>query len=147
MNGQAHMTIGLAAGIAGGYTLALRAHREPTLAEICGWAAGGVCGSKIPDFLEPAYCPSHRKFCHSGCTLVLNLLALESKTLEGWIQSLHRNAADQRLLSQADPQNTFFYSIRAILFEFLAGLLPALLAGYASHLIADSATPYGLPLI
>jgi membrane-bound metal-dependent hydrolase YbcI (DUF457 family) len=146
MNGDAHTASGLAAGIAAGDTRA-RAKREPTLPEICGWAAGGVCGAKIPDVLEPAYCPSHRKFCHSGCTLGLNLLALQSKTLESWIQSLHRKAAEQRLRSQSDPQNAFLYSIGAILYEFLAGVLPALLAGYASHLIADSTTPCGIPLI
>jgi len=147
MNGKAHTAIGVGAGIAAGYALALRSNRQPTLPEMFGWAVGGILGAKVPDLLEPAYCPAHRKFCHSGCALLLNLLALQSETLESWIQSLHEKAGEQRMRSLSEPENALFYSISAILYEFVAGALPGLIAGYASHLIADSTTPCGIPLV
>ena|SRR5882672_6639188 len=147
MNAKAHALIGAGAGSLTGWTLAIKANREPTLPEICGWIVGGIGGAKLPDLLEPAYCPRHRKFCHSGCVLAIDLAFLQSQMLENWIQALHDKADEHRARSLSDPENALIYCLSAILCEFLAGVLPALFGGYASHLLADSTTPCGIPII
>ena len=147
MKAKAHALIGAGAGSITGFTLALRANREPTFPEVCGWVAGGISGAKLPDLLEPAHCPNHRKFCHSGSVLAADLAFLQSQTLQSWIQALHDKAAEHRSRSLSDPENALVYSICALLCEFLAGVLPALFGGYASHLLADSTTPCGIPFI
>jgi hypothetical protein len=38
-------------------------------------------------------------------------------------------------------------ALLSVLWRFLAGAVPGLLAGYASHLVLDAVTPAGLPLI
>jgi|GEM_PF-4819382 len=63
MNGKAHAMIGLLAGTDTGLALSIEANRRPAFAEVCGWSVGGVGGAKLPDILEPAIHPSHRKFC------------------------------------------------------------------------------------
>jgi inner membrane protein len=146
MNGKAHATIGLFAGPATGLVLAIEADRSPTLGEICGWAAGGLSGAKLPDILEPTIHPGHRKFCHSGTVLVADLAFLQCGTLKSWIQWLHDEAAKQRTKALLDPGYAILHSIAALILEFLAGVLPAVPAGYASHLIADCTTPYGIPI-
>ena len=146
MNGKAHTTIGLFAGPAMGLTLAIEAKRSPTLAEVCGWAAGGLGGAKMPDILEPAIHPGHRKFCHSGTVLAADIAFLQSATLKSSIQWLHDEAGKRRTKALLDPDYSIFYSIVALILEFLAGLLPAIPAGYASHLIADCTTPCGIPI-
>src|ERR1700704_5045778 len=125
MNGKAHATIGLFAGPAIGLALAVEANRSPTFAEICGWAAGGLGGAKLPDILEPAIHPGHRKFCHSGTVLAADLAFLQSATLKSWIQWLHDEAAKQRTKGLTEPDYAIWHSIAALLLEFLAGVLPA----------------------
>ena len=146
MNGKAHATIGLFAGSATGLALSIEANRRPTVAEVCGWAAGGLGGAKLPDILEPAIHPGHRKFCHSGTVLAADPAFLQSATIRSWIQWLHNEAAKQRTKALVNPDNAILHSIAALILEFLAGVLPAIPAGYASHLIADCTTPFGIPV-
>ena len=147
MNGNAHLIGGALSGPVTGAVLAKRSNRQPTLPEIGGWLLGGIAGAKTPDLLEPAYCPRHREVCHSVSVLALDVALLQSRPLENWIQSFHRKAADYRRRSQLEPGNAFLFSLLALLFELLAGLLPGFLGGYASHLILDSTTPCGLPVL
>ena len=147
MNGPAHVLGGMVAGPTTGFVLARRANRQPTLAEIGGWFAGGIAGAKTPDLLEPAYCPRHREVCHSASVLAIDIALLQSQTLENCIKYLHEKAADYRRRSEADPDTSLWYSLLALLCEFAAGVLPSFLGGYASHLILDSTTPCGLPVI
>ena len=146
MNGKAHATIGLFAGAGTGIALSLGANRRPAFAEVCGWAVGGVGGAKLPDMLEPATHPGHRKVCHSGTVLAADFAFLQSGTLKSSIQYLRDEATKQRAKSLTDPNNAIWHSIAALIFEFLAGLLPAIPAGYVSHLLADLTTPCGLPI-
>ncbi|HXM46351.1 MAG TPA: hypothetical protein VN956_00695 [Pyrinomonadaceae bacterium] len=146
MNGKAHTIGGMVGGPLVGAALAANAQRQPTVAEICGWLAGGVLGARGPDLLEPAICPHHRKFCHSGCAFILNIATIQSQTLQSSIQGLMKSAEDYRLLAALDTANGAYHQLRAYLLEFLAGLLPGLLGGYASHLVLDSTTAFGLPL-
>lgn len=140
MNGKAHTTFGVGAGCAARIGLSLRANRQVTLPEVCGWLAGGAAGARLPDLIEPAIHPCHRKFAHSGTVLVTNLAFLQGPTLESWIQSLRSKAATHRLQAQVDPQSALLHCIIAGLLEFLAGALPGVLGGYASHLVCDATT-------
>jgi membrane-bound metal-dependent hydrolase YbcI (DUF457 family) len=146
MNGKAHRLAGVIAGPATGIGLAIKANRPVSGPEVFGWVAGGIGGAKLPDLLEPAVCPGHRKFAHSGTLLAANLAFLQSQTLESWIQLLKSKAAANRLQAQLDPQSALLHSIIAGFLEFLAGVLPAVLGGYASHLFCDATTPFGIPL-
>jgi hypothetical protein len=78
--------------------------------------------------------------------LAANLAFLQSLTLESWIQWLKSEAVEHRLQAQRDPQSALWHSIIAGFLEFLAGVLPAVFGGYASHLICDATTPFGIPL-
>lgn len=146
MNGKAHGMFGAGAGLATGMGLSFAASRQPTFPEVCGWLAGGVAGAKLPDLFEPAIHPHHRGFAHNTTVLAANLAFLQSQTLESWTQSLKRKAAEHRFHAQLNPQSAFLNSIIAGLLEFLAGALPAMLAGYASHLVCDATTPFGIPI-
>ena len=146
MNGKEHAAIGLFAGPVTGLALLIETNRSPTFAEVCGWAVGGLGGAKLPDILEPAIHPGHRQFCHSGTVLAADLAFLQSATLKSWIQWLHDEAAKQRMKALANPENAILHSMAALILEFAAGALPALFAGYASHLLADCTTPCGIPI-
>lgn len=147
MNGKAHTIGGLVGGPVAGWATSIKANRQPTLMEVCGWFAAGVAGARLPDVLEPAFCPRHRKFCHSGCILALDLAALQSQTLQDIIEGLMLEAKSYHLLADTNEDNQFWYRLSAYLLEFSAGALPGLLGGYASHLILDSTTPCGLPFV
>jgi membrane-bound metal-dependent hydrolase YbcI (DUF457 family) len=146
MNGRAHAIFGAGAGVAAGARVSCTANPQPTFPEICGWLAGGVTGAKLPDLFEPAIHPHHRGFAHSGTVLTANFAFLTSETLNGWIQSLKSAAAERRLKAQLNPQSALMHSIIAWLLEFLAGVLPSLFGGYASHLLCDATTPFGIPI-
>ena len=146
MNGKEHRLGGMLAGPATGIGLAVKANRSVSALEACGWVVGGIGGAKLPDLIEPAEHPSHRKFAHSGTVLAANLAFLQSQTLESWIRWLKAKAAEHQLQAQLDPQSALWHSIIAGFLEFLAGVLPAVLGGYASHLICDATTPFGIPL-
>jgi hypothetical protein len=79
--------------------------------------------------------------------LALDLAALQSQALQDMTQRLRNRANEYHLLSQNDQDNALVYKMCAYLMEFSAGALPGFLGGYASHLILDSTTPCGLPLV
>jgi membrane-bound metal-dependent hydrolase YbcI (DUF457 family) len=147
MNGKEHAIGGAIGGPLIGITLAAAARRQPSLAEVCGWFAGGVLGAKVPDILEPAFCPNHRRFCHSGCAFVLNVAAVQSHSLQQAVKRMVAVADHYHALAISDSANAASHKFSAYLLEFTSGVLPGLVGGYASHLILDSTTASGLPLI
>ena len=146
MNGKGHTVVGAVAGPVTGLGLAKRADRQVSGLEACGWVLGGIGGSKLPDLFEPAYCPHHRKFAHSGTVLAADLTFLSSETLESWVQKLKSKAVELRSQAALNPEYAIWSSLLAGLCEILAGVVPALFGGYASHLICDATTPFGIPL-
>jgi membrane-bound metal-dependent hydrolase YbcI (DUF457 family) len=78
--------------------------------------ASGCAGGVLPDILEPASNPHHRKFFHSKTTAVATAIA-----------------GKKAILSKQNP--------------ILKSALVGAAAGYGSHLVLDSKTPKGLPLI
>lgn len=89
--------------------------------DLLKWAGlgvfGGGCAAMLPDYLEPASNPRHRSVFHS----VLSLGVVTS--------------------------GTYFFCQNTDSSMFAKMLLTISAGGYASHLIADSQTPYGLPFI
>ena len=77
-------------------------------------------GSRLPDLLEPATNPNHRAFLHSVVFLLLLVAAI--KLLVDWKPKSEWERVGKVLLVAAG-------------------------VGYVSHLVLDSLTPRGLPLI
>jgi len=98
MNGTAHMLGGAIGGPIAGAALSVQAKRQPTFAEACGWITAGIGGAKLPDLLEPAYWPRHRKFCHSGCVLALDFVLLLTESIQDSIATLRINAQEHHRL-------------------------------------------------
>jgi len=147
MNGKEHATIGVIAACGVGVFLSYQTQHQPSVAEICGWAAGGLLGAKLPDVFEPAIHPRHRKFCHRGTVLASELAVMQSANLRRWIENLRDEATRHRTKALIDPNAASSHLLAALFLEFLVGLLPGLISGYASHLIADCTTPCGIPSI
>jgi len=85
------------------------------------WLLGGVClghfAGRLPDIIEPAHNPQHRKFFHS---IVFSLMGAHL-----WRKLMKRKDVPQELKD----------------------IVSILAASYGSHLFLDSQTPMGLPLI
>lgn len=92
-------------------------NEESNLEGVLGSLAIGGCFSLLPDLLEPATHPNHRDILHS--IVVLAVLGYAN------FKGLQSDKLDDR-------QKT---------------LLAVTSAGYGSHLIADSLTPSGIPLM
>lgn len=80
----------------------------------------GAIAGKLPDILEPAAHPNHRKFFHS--VVFFALLAKGMHWLYKW-----------------QPEEEWQKALRHV------GLIAS--AGYASHLLLDGITPKSLPII
>jgi len=85
---------------------------------LCGVLATHL--GSIPDWIEPATCPNHRKFFHSF--FVLGLVAYGGYKLYQW-----------------EPEEDWQKVLKWV------GLVAAV--GYGTHLLMDARTPKGLPLI
>ena len=126
----------MAGALVGGLSVfasAMAAGPSPSVGEVLGGVLSGVVTSRLPDVLEPATHPGHRRVAHS--TVVLGAT--------GWAATrLHKThvalaaAAD----SETDP-------LRKFLAQVAGGATVGAAGGYASHLMLDATTPMGLPLL
>lgn len=116
-NRETHAELGILAG-AGIYLLSKKSQKEiPTQRGVLTSSLIGLSLGILPDLLEPATNPNHRKFCHSGTFLLILLVGAKK---------IYENPNIKPEVKQA----------------LLAGV-----ASYSSHLLADSTTPKGIPLI
>ena len=137
--------------VVGGLAAGAVAHDQPPsyfFTETIGGILGGWVGGSMPDFIEPANSASHRKSAHSWTTLLVNSGALGADVGAG-VSYLRESAARWRVRAldsslQRGPRNAATAMEYGC--HFLAGLTIGFLAGYASHLMMDAATPAGLPL-
>lgn len=117
-SGRVHQIAAFAAGCA----VAVHAQsqgREPVLGVLLsgGWSA---LATKLPDLLEPAEHPNHRQFFHSAAfALLVGKLSYEAYC---WIPANDRERVWRELM-------------------LLGG------GAYLLHLVLDSSTPKGIPLI
>lgn len=116
-NRKQHAVVAAALGLG---VYAFRCHRSAerfTLLGALKATAVTVLGGLVPDVLEPALHPNHRSFCHS---------VSGGGLLAGGAGVASRNI-------QLGEELTFY-----------AGLF---VLGYISHLLLDSTTPKGVPLL
>lgn len=147
-NRRTHRT----AGVLGGGALALiTSHGQHPLNRIIetvgGSVAGGVFG-ELPDIIEPAIHPRHRRFAHSATTGIA-MTAPCAKKLEYWQKSLRGMADEHAILKtqSLDELDRLWHAFLELFFRILAGFIAGAVAGYASHLILDALTPMSLPLV
>jgi len=148
-NRSTHVLVG---GCGGALAATVRARHQqltPKFLEILGGAVGGCVGARLPDLLEPARLPRHRKFVHSFGAGV-GAVKLTFDLLEGWETYWRRVAAEARE-QRPDPSLTTLERVVLFLKEalacILAGLLIGLAVGYLSHLLLDAFSPAGLPIL
>ena len=121
MDRKGHDIIGaFAGGIS--YLGDIKEHNETfNLAEFLLNICSGVIGSRLPDLIEPATSPSHRKFFHS--LTCLTAISIADEKVNNYFIRTNRLSSRQRRL---------FKSVSR---------------GYTSHLVGDSTTHNGLPII
>jgi len=116
-SGKTHLAVGAVTGLA----ITLVDHKKHKFIHnpIVAPALGAFFG-KLPDIIEPAYHPNHRQFFHS--TVTFSTISLGLYKAYTW-----------------EPETGFEEIVRGLM--LIAG------CSYLSHLICDSTTPKGLPLI
>lgn len=105
--------------------------------------AGGV-GGTVPDLLDPPVHPNHRGLYHS---VAMGCLVAGGAVLT--LKALRRKAGSARASSQVRDKRRAANDGSGITAKeaLIGGALLALLVGVLSHLVADSGTPSGLPLV
>ena len=116
-NAKQHAAIGACVGAVGWFLYCKFAARPVMLGELLLAAGVGMVGGLVPDLLEPAVHPNHRRFFHS----------VTAGALLAHVN--HKVSQNTEMPSEARA---------AIHLMFL---------GFLSHLTADSQTPKGLPLM
>lgn len=119
--------------------------QKRSLLELIGAALGVLVGALLPDILEPATTPRHRKTCHSVAVLAGNgaLIVTPPAAMLKWRESLRRRAAQFRAQREALPPEhpgrteLWLYQVGC---HVLSGISIGLPVGYVSHLMADSKT-------
>lgn len=138
--------------IAGAATALLTTRKNASayevVTEMLGGAVGGNFGGWTPDALEPAIHSHHRDVFHSYTTAAV-VTVKSRKHVARWKARL-RAKADRFAAERAASQN-WFDKLLLLLAELAcraaAGFLGGIVPGYLSHLVLDSGTPRGLPLI
>ena len=116
--------------------------------EMIGGAGGAhYLGGTLPDLLEPAHHPRHRQLAHSYCTAAL--ITNAATALLRWQD--HWRAKGNRLMSASDNEvrllDRITLIVRAIVCWMMAGATIGVPFGYLTHLVQDSQTRAGLPLL
>ena len=154
-NRKTHVAIGVSAGSVAAMFAALRNDQEITfgeyVAEVMGGAAGGFIGALAPDILDPPTSPFHRDLGHGAFQASIG--AYQFSVHYAAVQEMLRVKADECWASFEREQalgnngSALLWMLAWTALRSLAGFLVGFAAGYASHLIADSGSKMGLPLI
>lgn len=152
-NAPAHKALGAITGLAATHsyvTPLLRAEEEengkPTLL-LTGLAAGGL-GGRIPDLLDPPVHPNHRGVYHSvlaGCMAIGGAI-LTVKALK-YLYQQSRPTDTRRDHPRTGARVADKSSGLPLKQAAVGAFVLALLVAVVSHLVADSGTPDGLPLV
>ena len=114
-NAKQHAAIGAGVGALGWFLYCKFAARPVVFGELLLAAAVGMVGGLVPDLLEPAFHPNHRRFFHSVTAGAL------------LVHANHHVSRNTEMPAE----------VRAA--------VHLLSLGFLSHLTADSQTPKGLP--
>lgn len=143
---KVHATCGAMAGF-GSLIVTEPSGKPCSLAVILGRIAGGAVGGLLPDKLEPAIHPRHRKTCHSvsagtGISSVVRFACT--------LDDAGRMEADKlRQIASVEP-NTLMNVLNRVcawIVEFLGSAFVGVIVGYLSHLALDFFSPASIPLI
>lgn len=141
-----HVCAGVMVGfVAAGILIPRETQSSTALSVLAYGALGGAIGGLLPDRLEPARSPRHRKFFHSFLVMALGVWA--AYKLFPRASSFCRSAVGQELpvfneFSRSSAQHSYV-AIAVVLIAFYVGLL----VGYLSHLGMDGCTKAGLPFL
>ena len=147
-NHREHLIAGAAAGFGICLLTAVAAGRKISISELIGAVVSGMTFSKLPDILEPAIHPNHRSTFHS-----LGFIGAAAPPAWKWSEEKmqeHRRLAEMSRI-QADAatsqQERNRWQMMALAHDLAAGFFVGIVPGYVSHLLADSLTPKGLPIL
>lgn len=111
-----------------------------------GWWAGELAAS-LPDVIEPGTSSHHRGPAHSVTLATLGGVTAFQSTRN--LQSELRSAGRECFHAvQSSPSGLQRFALGAfgLMFHLAAGAVPAVPAGYLSHVALDAGTPRGVPL-
>lgn len=117
--------------------------------ETLGGIAGGYIGGRLPDIIEPATSPRHRDTAHS-VTAGYGIIKLGSVKLCEWQKACRKKANEaqnKRKIQVPGSLEELGCCLSEMFWLALAGAIAGLIAGYISHLVLDSDTPYKICLI
>lgn len=149
-NRPVHDAVGLVAG--GSFAFATSAG-EPSLHRVIETIAGsfgGLVGSRMPDLLEPASLgPNHRQVAHSVVALggLASFLGTKALQSQAFCRAEASRALQEASCHEPGCWHRLWLELVALVFTILAGLIGGATVGYISHLVLDSGTPSGLPLL
>ena len=147
-NGPTHSIVGTTTGL--GFAAYRARNERPSafLAGTIGGAIGGALGGLGPDIAEPAIHSWHRSTAHSYAAAA-TIVTTTAHVIEHWQNYCRARAQshnEARVLATSDPAR-LFHGLMAFLWHLLSGFAAGLPAGYLSHLVLDSFTPRGIPLL
>lgn len=149
-NGSEHRrTSGLVGGVFAG-SAALAAGAQP-LQLVCesagGYFAGRLTGS-LPDVIDPATCWYHRDIGHAMVPVGAGLTwyAGQANDWQHFCREQGRLAEVASALAES-PLEAFGYLCRAIRWYLAAGAIVGAPVGYAVHVLQDSFTLQGVPML
>ena len=146
---RTHLIVGTLSGAG------LAAHRSAghpdwaRLLETAGGGIGGAIGGRLPDILEPPFCPNHRGPAHSLSALAL-IAKVAHENLTAWQSTVRRWADDcatKRAACEAGSVLSVAWGMAEAVLRFLAGLIAGVIGGYVSHVALDAFTPAGMAII
>lgn len=133
-NRSEHLVVGAAAGGMAAFFAALARKRTPGLGEVIGGTLGGTFDARLPDILEPATHPNHRRFAQSV------VFTATGATRPGLAALDWQEKCATQATGATDPFARF-------LNELAGGIGSGSVAGYVSHIGMDATTPKGIPLL
>jgi len=134
-NKDVHVKVGMGVAVAGTSIASIAMHEKLSLQEllvrIMGATIGGYLGARVPDIIDPpSRGPHHRSTGHA----IIPNGAAYCLLYQYFMASRHKLVDDH-----STNKNLFN--------QFIIGGMDGLVAGQASHLILDSRTPFGLPIV
>lgn len=129
--------------------------------QVVGSTIAGAYGSRLPDIIEPARNPWHRKTAHSASvgTVVASTLRFIDGLEDGLRDTAEAAAVRRRETWRACQSATDildlivrlfqagFYLLAEVLAAFFSGAPAGAIAGYLSHLAADACTARSVPVV
>lgn len=140
-----HRFWGIAAGVGTAAVFMPKDNFLGGVVELIGAAIGGRIGGAAADWLEPAVSPHHRGIAHSGVAAA-GLIGLATVNHAKKCRENAASCRERAALAQTENERSNL-GLEELGWRFLAGLILGFLAGYGSHLVLDSQTPHGLPLL